>query len=673
MDIRKNSSQAIGQSLRFFVYFLLFIAGSGVNAAELLTIEDIWKSPQLSSPVLSRDGKYMAVTMPFKGRMNLAVVDLNTRQAYALTNYDSFDVQGVRWLGNDRLLYSLGQNNSPTGPGQFDGGGLFVVGRDGKGYRMLSETLRETRAKNKTVYRRLSFFRSIPGNEEEIIASGNMTVADSVDLYRLNVKTGRYTILTQGRPAELTSDWIIDNKMVPRVVVARVKDKLEEVIYYRKDEKSEWYEIARSSPGSGAIFVPLALDDKDQMQVAFNGGRDTMAVFRFDPNSKKMGELIAQHPRYDMGADALGGGVGGVVVNPETEKLLGYAVSAAKPEVVWIDENYASIQSSLDRTFPDRVNRFRRTPDGKRFIVSSYSDTKPMRWYLFDEEQKAIEEVGASKPWLDGKLVEQRPFRYTTRDGLEIDGYYFLPKDYKPNSKLPTVVHIHGGPFARADSWGNGFGVNEAQLFASRGYAVIVPNFRITTGLGTKIFRAGLGTVGRQMSDDHEDALQWGIDQGFVQPDKACISGASYGGYAALQALVRSNEKWRCAIAGLAVTDYQYQLTTQEGDTASNEAGVKLWKAVLGESDLDSKMTREISPVFNAAKIKRPVFMYAGLDDIRVPYNQISRMKRELEANGNAVKGFVAKEKEGHGFGKLENNVDLYTQIFAFLKDQFGQ
>jgi dipeptidyl aminopeptidase/acylaminoacyl peptidase len=659
--------------VRFFTGCLVAFAASVASAQDTLSIEDIWKAPQLSTPVLSRDRKYMAVTMPFKGRMNLAVVDLETRKASILTSYDLFDVQGVRWLGNERLLYTLGQNNSPTGAGEFDGGGLFVIGRDGKGFRTLAETVREARAQKKYVYRRLEFFRRIPGNDEEIIASGNMTVADSTDLYRLNTRTGRYTLMTQGRPSELTSTWLVDDKLVPRVVVAGVKDKLTTVVYYRKDEKSDWYEIARYDRDKGAIFVPLTIDDKDQLQVAYNGGRDTMAVFRYDPNAKKMGELIAQHPYYDMGANAFGGSVSGVVVDPDTEKLLGYSVAAAKPEVVWLDEKYAAIQKSLDGAFPGKINRFQRAPDGKRFIVTSSSDISSPRWYLFDEEKKTLEPIGASRPWLDGKLVEQRPFRYKTRDGLEIDGYYFLPKDYRPGTKLPTIVHIHGGPFARADSWGSGFGVREGQLFASRGYAVIVPNFRITPGLGTKIFQAGFGTVGRQMSDDHEDARQWGIEQGFVQPDKVCISGASYGGYAALQALVRANEKWKCAIAGLAVTDYKYQLTTQEGDTAPNEAAVTFWKAVLGESDLSSNMTREISPVFNAAKIKRPVFMYAGIDDLRVPLAQITRMRNALEASGNPVKGFVTKEKEGHGFGKLENSVDLYTQILAFLKEQFGQ
>ena len=639
-----------------------------------LTLEEMFKPPQLSGVNISNNGRYMVTTMPFNGRMNLAVVDLETRKASALTSYSDFDVLNPTWVGNERILYSLGQANSPTGPGRFDGGGLFVISRDGKESRRLSMTVRETRAQGLQVSRGLNLVRTIPGNEEEVIASGNMTAADSTDLYRLNIKTGRYTLLTQGRPADLTSRWIMDSKLVPRVVSASIKDTLTTVVYYRQDDKSEWYEIARYDAGKGSVFRPLAFEsDEKSMQVAYNGGRDTMAVFRYDPINKKMGELIAQHPRFDMGAAADGSGVPGVIRDPRTDKILGYRVAAAKPEVVWLDEKYAATQRNLDAALPNRINSFARTPDGKRLIVTTFSDSSPTRWYLHDEEAKTLEQIGSSRPWLDGKLVDQGIMSFKTRDGLEIPGYYFLPKNYKPGTKLPTIVHVHGGPFARADNWGSGFGYREGQLFASRGYAVIVPNFRVTPGLGSKIYYAGFGTVGREMSNDHEDALKWGIEQGFVDPKNVCISGASYGGYAALQALVNNNDMWKCAIAGLAVTDYKYQLTSRDGDTAESTAGVTFWKAVLGDTDLDSPLIKSISPVFNASKIRRPVFLYAGLDDIRVPISQISQMAKELTRAGNPPKAYVIKEKEGHGYGLLENNVDLYTQMLAFLKEQFGK
>ena len=246
---------------------------------------------------------------------------------------------------------------------------------------------------------------------------------------------------------------------------------------------------------------------------------------------------------------------------------------------------------------------------------------------------------------------------------------------------LPNLVQtlennpafIHGGPFARADYWGRfSFGVREAQIFASRGYAVIVPNFRITPGFGGKIYYSGFGTVGRQMSEDHEDAVKWGISQGFVDPSKVCISGASYGGFAALMAMAKTPEMFKCAVSGLMVSDYKLQLTSQNGDTANNELGVKFWKKAHGSEDLSSQTVRDISPVFLADKIKGPVFIYAGEDDIRTPIEQTRNMIAALTKAGNPPKDVVIKAEEGHGFGKLENNIDLYNRMLKFLAEHLG-
>jgi len=643
-------------------------------AANQLTVEDIWKSPSLAGPTLSRSGKYLAATAPFKGRMNLLVMDMETRKGKLLTAFDDYDVINVAWVGDDRLIFSLGQANSPTGAGQFDGGGLFVVGRDGSGARRLAPTVRETRQRNQYVYRSLSLHRTIPGNTDEVIAEGNQTSADSVDLYRLNLNTGRTTLLTSGRPADLTIEWMLDSKLVPRVVVAGVKDEITRVVYYRKGEGSPWEEIARYSRDKGAVFVPLAFEsDNKTLQIATNRDRDTMAIYRYDPEAKKIGDMIASHPRFDMGADSQGDRVAGVLVEGETDRVLGYQVNGDKPETVWTDEGRAKTQAMLDAALPGMVNTFRRTPDGKRLLVTSFSDQKSTRWYLLDEQKRTLEEVGASRPWLDGKLVEQRPFRYKTRDGLEITGYYFLPKGYKQGDKLPTVVHIHGGPSVRADRFGSGFGFIEGQLFASRGYAVVVPNFRITPGIGSKVYTAGFGTIGRQMSEDHEDALKWAVEQGFADPKRACISGASYGGYASLQAMVKTPDLFKCAVAGLAVADLVYQNTSLDTDYVSSPAAVDFWKAIIGVQDLKSQLVRDISPVNNATKVKGAVFLYAGQDDIRVPIDQIIRMDKALKAAGNPAKAFVIKEKEGHGFGRLENNIDLYTQVLKFLDEQIGK
>ena len=634
------------------------------------TLEELLKPPQTLNVALSRNGEYLAVTTPYKDRMNVAVIDMATRKGTLITNFEEFDVVSMAWVGNDRIVFSLGHVNAPTGPTDQNAGGLFMVSRDGREMRSIAPTSQDSRRKQQ-LHRSMSLFRTIPNSDEEVIAVGNMTDGDSADLYRLNVRTGRYTLLTRGRPASYTMSWILDGKLVPRVVTALVKDSMTQVVYYRDGENQPWTELARFELDKGPTFVPLAFEADDKtMQVATNQGRDTMAVFRYDPATKKLGEMLASNPHYDIGANAAGFPVPGVLVNPKDDKIIGYRVDAAKLETVWTDENYARVQSALDATLKDRVNLFRRTPDGKRLAVVSYSDQAPPRWFLFDEEKRTLEEVAASKPWLDNKLVEQRPFTFKTRDGLEIPGYYFLPKGAKLGDKLPTVVHIHGGPTSRADTYASGFGYKEAQVLASRGYAVVVPNFRITPGFGGKIYYSGFGTFGKQMSEDHEDAVKWAVDQGIADPQRICISGASYGGYAALHAMVKTPTLFKCAVAGLAVTDMEYQITTLEGDIGWQERFIKMWKTIAGTEDLST--LRAISPVYHADKIKGAVFLYAGQDDIRVPIRQIDRMHSALKSAGNEPKAYVVKEKEGHGFGKFENELDLYRQMLKFLDQQIG-
>jgi len=647
-------------------------AAGGSAATPPISVEEFVRLPAYSNPTVSRNGRYFAVTIPINGRLNLAVVDLETRKGTGLTNFSDCDVQGVRWVGNDRLVFTLGQTNTPTGPGQFDCGGLFTVHREGKEFRALSSTVRDQRRQNQFVYRGYSFLRTIPNNDEEILVEGNLRDAESSDVYRLNLLNGRASLVTDTRPTR-TQDWLLDRNRVPRVVTSWIKDTTTQLVHYRKDEKSPWEEIARYEWTKPGKFIPLSFEaDNQTLHVAMNAGRDTMAVYRYDPNARKTLGVVVEHPKFDMGASSDGGdAAGSSIVDSVTDELRGYEVEGERPQIIWLNEADKRLQRMLDGALPDRYNTFVRMR-GDLYLVTSFSDRYPTTWYILDEGKKTLEELFSSRPWLAGRLVEMRPFFLKTRDGLEILSYYFLPKNHKPGDKLPTIVHIHGGPSARADFWGRGgFGVLEAQILASRGYAVVVPNFRITPGLGGKIYYSGFGSYGREMLNDHQDAANWAIQQGFADPKRICISGASYGGYAVLMSLARFPETFRCGVAGLVVSDMPLQLTSPSGDTAYAPAAVRFWENVVGVKDV-SDIPAEISPVNIADRIKQPIMFYAGADDIRTPLEQTSRMIRALERAGNTPRAVVIKAGEGHGFGKVENNVDLYNTVFKFLDETIG-
>lgn len=625
------------------------------------SIEDFFRFPRLANVTLSPGGKYLAATSRMNDRMNVVVMDLETRKAQALTNFTDIDAMSVRWIGDEKILFTLGSySDARMSSERTTGGGLYVVNRDGSGYRKLSE-------------RNLYNPKPIPGNTDEIIVTGNLTVRDAFDLYRLNLNTGRTTVLTLGRPAVQTQNWILDKQLVPRVVMGVIKNTNTEVAYYRASSNAEWKEITRFDADKGPALVPLAVDADDKtLIVASHKGRDTMALFRYDPLNGQVLEQLAQHAQFDMGASPSGEGVAGLVFDSKEQELLGFRVNAHRPLTVWISEEHARIQTLLDKAMPERINVFSKSEDGAKALVISYSDQHPAKWFTLDLKSYAMEEVGNSRPELEGKLVKQVPFTFESRDGLKFSGYYFLPKNHVNGQALPTIVHVHGGPFARADQWGGGFGYTEAQLFASWGYAVIVPNFRITPGLGAKNYYAGFGSYGREMLQDHEDAVQWGVRQGFVDASKVCISGASYGGYAALMGPAMNPGFYKCAISGLAPTDMKYQLTTMAGDTAYSEAGQDYWKRVIGINDLNDPKLNEVSPLFAAHKIKIPVLMYAGRADVRVPFAQIERMAAALTASGNPPWDFIAIQGEGHGFAKPENRIKLYKRVHEFLKTQLG-
>ena len=648
-----------------------------VQASNLVKLEDFFRRPEFSEAVLSPNGRYLATLSSINQRLNLVVVDLDTRQASVLTRYDNIDLGRLRWAGNDRILYSAVQINAPSGQDAPRSGGLFVIKRDGSEGRQLARTVSQL-VKNETGgFLAMQPIRPVPGAPDEMIVSAVVANDDSFDLYRINLSTGRHRLLTAGRPADRIGSWILDSKGVPRVALAGGAGRsTQRIVHYRRDADSAWQEIARFDETRAPAFVPLAFDSDDEhLYVASNEGRANMAIYRYNPQQRAMVEMVAQHPQYDLGASPQGGALNSLLFDPQTNALAGLRIDADRPQVLWLDESMAKVQGSVDATWPDRFNVLSGSRLSSRVLISSYSDTLPGRLYLYDRQTQKLEEIGASRPWLEGQLAQVRPFRLKTRDGLEIPSYVVLPRDHRPGQRLPTVVHIHGGPFARdvvqGGRYGPSFGVREAQVLASRGYAVVLPNFRITPELGSQIYYAGFGTYGQQMSDDHEDAAAWAIDQGFADPRRICISGASYGGYAALQALTRPSNPFACAIAGLPVTDLKFQ--RERADYAFSPAAVEYWRKVQGVADFDDPKVRQQSPLFQAERIKAPVFMYVGELDSRTPPAQAKRMADALAAAGNPVKDYFVGRGEGHGFGVQAVNVELYSRILKFLEDALAE
>jgi dipeptidyl aminopeptidase/acylaminoacyl peptidase len=264
-------------------------------------------------------------------------------------------------------------------------------------------------------------------------------------------------------------------------------------------------------------------------------------------------------------------------------------------------------------------------------------------------------------------MATVQPFSFRARDGLEMYGYLNNPKGYKLDTlkKMPLIVHPHGGPIGPRDDWGFNW---ETQMLASRGYLVLQLNFRGSGGYGNGFQDKGHGEWGGAMQDDLTDVTKWAIDKGYADPERICIYGASYGGYASLMGVAKEPDLYRCAIGYVGVYDLVSTMF-KKGDIKDRKSGRRFLEHTLG-TDIGAR--RENSPALQATKIKAGVFLAAGMDDERAPYQHTEAMRDALKAAGHPADVVILQDKEGHGFYKEANNLNLYTKMFAFLDRYIG-
>jgi dipeptidyl aminopeptidase/acylaminoacyl peptidase len=261
----------------------------------------------------------------------------------------------------------------------------------------------------------------------------------------------------------------------------------------------------------------------------------------------------------------------------------------------------------------------------------------------------------------EGDMAEMRPITFKSRDGVTLHGYITLPKEALNGEKVPVIVNPHGGPQGIRDSWGFN---PEAQLFASRGYATLQVNFRISGGYGREFLESGFKQIGRKAMDDVEDGLQYVVEQGWVDKDNAAIYGGSHGGYAVLRGLTKTPDLYACGVDYVGVSNlYTFMNTIPPYWKPYLKIIKEIW---YDESVPEEKaIMDEVSPVFHIDKIKKPLFVVQGANDPRVNIDESDQIVKALRSKGYDVP-YMVKYDEGHGFGKEENRIALYESMMGF-------
>jgi len=612
-------------------------------AADLQRIpaEALGALPYIRDPVLSPDGIHLAARMSAQGRKWIAIYDLRhplTEQRPMQIEEGDYELLWLRWAGNERLLFGIRvvltndfQIEIPvTRAGAIDlrtGQTTPLIG--GRG--ILGDDI---------------IYVDPAGAYALLSAQDSLTDFPSVD--RMDLATGRRSLVQSSRPG--VWNWYADSQGVVRVGVDYGERRAR--LYYRSGAGQELRRIdARPATRDGSIIDAVHFTaETDRGIIVTNEVTGRFATYAFDFAANTRGEAIFEHPQVDVTAVVLG----------RTGQALGVTYEDDRPRVHWIDPEMQRIQRAIDRASPRTVNNIiDRSDDGTKVLIWSTAADDPGTFFLYDRATREMH--GFAQPY--GSLSQYRfapvqPVSYRSRGGADIPAYLTLPPG-RPERGLPLILMPHGGPFAR-DSWRFD---TEVQFLASRGYVVLQPQFRGSTGYGRDFVERGTGQFGSGMIDDMEDGIDWLVGRGIVDPARICIMGSSYGGYAAMWAPIRSPQRYRCAISLAGVSDLGAQLR-YDFRTATATRYFRDWqRQVQGEQRADPA---PISPLQQVARLRVPLLIAHGDRDRRVPVSQSRNMVRALTRAGAGVESVFYPEA-GHGFTRPEDSIDFLRRVESFL------
>ncbi len=611
-----------------------------------IPLEDFWKQSEFVNIQVSPDGKYFGAIVPDQETRALVIFTRKDRKITGVARFtDKRQVASFSWISPTRVAFTIsdraGRLVAPRQRGEL----LFmnVDGKDRTGYgggsrgAVLTNTLRDEDD-------HVIVTDYVPSQRGE----GGEQI-----LYRVNAKTGK---AQRKAFSPVPASSFLTTREGEARVAAGGRGFQQSEVWYRGEKDKEWRKI-HTEKDTGRTMSPLFMDvDGEHFYATMTEKSGPDGLYRVDPMGNKT--LVARDE----------------VVNPtgyvrafEDGRLLGVTYDVTQPKRVYLDTEHpdAKILRSLEASFPGHtVNLVNATQDGKTIVFIVSSDRNPGEFYVFDRESGKATYLASVQQWIDPELMsEMKAVQYTARDGTTIHGWLTVPRD-SDGKNLPLIVNPHGGPFGPYDTWGYS---PEVQLFASRGYAVLQPNFRGSGGFGESFIELGWRQWGGTMQDDLTDATKWAIDQGIADPERVCIAGGSYGAYAALMGVVKEPDMYRCAMGFVGV--YDMTIMNSRGDVSESDSGQDFLETVLGS---DNSALALVSPNKQASRIKAGVFLAAGKEDRRAPPVHTERMAEAIEQAGGKVDATIIQEGEGHGFYKTENNVALYSKMLAFFDRYIG-
>jgi len=605
---------------------------------------------------ISPNGKNIAFTYEEGSEVRLAVMELNKSKILSSFTFgENKQVVGFHWANDKRVLMEVTEikgNLMSIRGNQID---LYAANIDGKKRDLIFKS-------GMSVYTLLSLLPDDPDNI--LIGKYHWAEDDGLRAFKLNINRATEQFLNQ-QPKGVVSELLPDNTGTVRLAVEYVEGEDDnsfddDFAYLHFWEGDSWQKLDLNPKRDNPFVNPIGFS-ADNRKAYFTSNfdiakDDTIGLFAYDFDTKQV-NLISRHADSDVNATFYGHDGELLALNYVSDPLEYDYLDAKNPD--------ALLLAGLNNSFPgERVTISSFSKDGQLAIFSVSSDRNPGQYYLYDNEAKKARYLASRLPKLDKKpLAPMTMVKFKSRDGVDIHGLLTLPVNQDKN--LPLIVNVHGGPFGVNDDWGFN---PETQFFANRGYATLQVNFRGSGGYGQDFEKLGRLQWGKAMQDDVTDATHWAIKQGIADPNRICIYGGSYGGYAALWGVIKEPDLYKCSVGYVGVYDMQLFFDGDGSDASRSESIAGYLKTHVGEG---ADYLKSISPVEHVNKIKADLFIVHGSKDVRVPIVHANNLKKALDKIGKPYKWMV--KEEGHGFYQVDNREALYTEMLAFFEKNIGK
>jgi dipeptidyl aminopeptidase/acylaminoacyl peptidase len=623
---------------------LALAAGSAPASAEdgkatpthMIPVSKFAALPDLYRPLLSPDGHRIAARKTADGTTTLVILDADRPEARPRgIPIGKWPIAALKWAGNQRLLLTA-QSTFEINGYEFPFRRLIAIDVDTGASRVVDR-------RSRGMYAGAVLYTDPTGTWALVAGQDDAQSYPSVK--RVDLATGDATVVERARPD--VWDWYADENGVVRAGISYEGSRW--TIWYR-DKPGEKLRVTRGKfPKDDDSTVDRFIFRGDHSWVVTNERTGRFGLYKYDMKSQTVGEAIFEHPEVDLDDvdyDALTGDVSAVEYQDDRSR------------VFWIDADMKALQKKLDEAIPAAINLpVGWSHDEKRVLVSSSSAADPGRYFLLDRNTMRMHPVVELYPSIDPEqLAAVKPIRYPARDGLALRGYLTVPRD-RAAKGLPLIMMPHGGPFARDDWEYDAF----VQLLANRGYAVLQPEFRGSTGFGKDFVSKGYGEIGKKMQDDLDDGVDWLAKSGQIDPKRVCIVGFSYGGYAAMWGAIRNPDRYRCAVSWAGPSDLPAMMRYDRKQFSATRYFREFRKKFPSEDELNA-----VSPIKFADRFKLPLLIGHGEADSNVPPKQSHKMVEALQKAGANVTPIFYKDSE-HNFSSSKDLEDWMNRLKAFL------